>query len=252
MLVFGNILDWVAFGWFITCWIGYTMYARRKARTRDCLAALLYQYRIEWMRDLLRHENRISDLALLGNLMHMVNFLASTTILVIAGLVTVLYSSDSVVELLSGHKFMHAPTEEQIQFRLLCLLLIFVYAFFRFTWAMRQHSFCSILIGAAPHVKPDAPALTEHEEKFALQLAKISDRAGHDFNYGLRSYYFALAFLMWFISPWALMFSCTLVVTVLYWREFKSKTLNFLISSRSAYEARKEACAAESRAIGTR
>lgn len=251
MFVFGNFVDWFAFGWFIVCWLGYTLYARRKARTRDCLAALLYRYRIEWMRDLLRHENRISDLALLGNLMHMVNFLASTTILVIAGLVTVLYSSDNILNLLSGHKFIPAPSAEQVQFKLIGLLLIFVYAFFRFTWAMRQHSFCSILIGAAPRVTADA-VLTVEEEKFAVQLAKISDRAGHDFNYGLRSYYFALAFLTWFISPWAMVTACTAVVVVLYWREFKSKTLTFLISSRTAYEARKVACAADNRAIGTR
>lgn len=251
MMVFSNIVDWIALGWFISCWVGYTVYARRKARTRDCIAAILYRYRIEWMRDLLYHENRIPDLALLGNLMHMVNFLASTTILVIAGLITVLYSSDGIMHLLSGHKFMSAPTPEQVQFKLISLLLIFVYAFFRFTWAMRQHSFCSILIGAAPHVAPGTP-LTEHEEKFALQLGKVSDRAGHEFNYGLRSYYFALAFLAWFIGPWAFILSCTTVVIILYRREFKSKTLNFLISSRDAYEARKVACAADSRAIGTR
>lgn len=244
-MIFTNPMDWAAFGWFLTCWIGYTLYSRHAARRVDCLSAILFKYRVEWMNDLLRRELRVPDLLLLGNLVQMVNFLASTTIFVLAGLITILYSSDSVMELLQNHTFVAKTTQEQVQFKLLLLVLIFVYAFFRFTWAMRQHSFCSILIGAAPYVSKRE--LNEDETKFALQLARISDRAGHEFNYGLRSYYFALSFLTWFISPWALIPACTTVVVVLFLREFRSTALKYLILSRESYkrlQAQKKGAAA--------
>lgn len=233
VVIFDNYLDWIAFSWFTICWVGYTLYARRASRKRDCLSAVLFNYRVEWMKDLVRRDVRVPDLLLLGNLVQMVNFMATTTIFVLAGLITILYSSDSVLDLLKGHAFIAVTTQEQVQFKLLVLVLIFVYAFFRFTWAMRQHSFCSILIGAAP--QSVNAELTADETKFALQLARISDRAGHEFNYGLRSYYFALAFLSWFIHPVALIVACTWIVTILYLREFKSKTLGFLIASRQSY-----------------
>lgn len=233
-MIFNDILNWTAFFWFLACWVGYTFYAKRAAENKACLAALIYSYRIDWMKSVMRHDNRIADLALLGNLMQMVNFMATTNIFVLAGAVTVLYSSDSVLKLLEGHTFVTATSLEQIQFKLLMLVVIFIYAFFRFTWALRQHTFCSIMIGAAPQV-PKERDLTIDEEQFAQQVARVSDRAAHEFNYGLRSYYFALSLLAWFISPILFMGACTMVVVVLYLREFRSRTLSMLVRSRQSY-----------------
>lgn len=235
-MIFNDFLNWAAFFWFCFCWISYTLYARYRARNKDSLSALLYRYRIEWIKDLMRRDNRISDLTLLGSLMQMVNFLATTTIFVTAGLITVLYSAENVVDLLSNHEFVIRTTQEQVQFKILILVIIFIYAFFRLTWAMRQHTFCSILIGSAPHVSPGRD-FTEHELKFATHLAKISDRAAQEFNFGLRSYYFALSLMTWFLSPWLLIPACTCVVLILFMREFRSKTLSFLVKSREAFIA---------------
>ena len=200
-MIFSDMMNWVAFGWFLACWIGYTFYAKKRAGDTECLSALLYSYRVDWMRSLLHRENRISDLALLNNLVQMVNFLATTNIFILAGAVTVLYSSQGMMELLQHHAFVAVTSVEEVQFKLLTLVIIFVYAFFRFTWAMRQHTFVSILIGAAPYVPAGTP-LSEDQEAFAVQLAKIADRAGHECNYGLRSYYFALSMLTRCFSPW--------------------------------------------------
>jgi len=233
-MVFQDTMNWVALAWFLTCWVGYTFYSKRKAENTECLSAQLYTYRIDWVRNIMRRENRISDLALLNNLVQMVNFLATTNIFVLAGAVTVLYSSSHIIDLLSNHPFVASTSVEEVQIKLMTLVLIFVYAFFRFTWAMRQHTFVSILIGAAPIATPGQP-LTQDQEDFAIQVAKVSDRAAHDFNYGLRSYYFALSLLPWFINPWIFIFTATLVVAVLYIREFRSRTLRILVRSRESY-----------------
>jgi uncharacterized membrane protein len=232
-MVFGDIINWVAFFWFLLLWAGYTVYAKEMAKRRDCLSAVLYGYRIDWIRNVLRHDNRITDMALLGNLTQMISFLATTTILVIAGLVGAVYSTDDIVALLKEYPFIATTTHEQVQFKLFSLLMVFVFAFFKFTWSMRQHSFCSIMLGAAPVVTTDT--LTPDEEGFVKMAAKISDRAGHEFNYGLRSYYFALALLTWFISPWAVIPACTAVVVILYRREFGSTTLKYLVLSRESF-----------------
>jgi uncharacterized membrane protein len=228
-----DMLDWVAFFWFLCSWIGYTIYAKKRAHERASLSALLYEYRIGWMKNTLSHENRVPDYVLIGNLTQMGSFLASTSILVIAGIVTIIYSADSVVDLLADHRFVVTPTQEQVQFKLIVLGLIFVFAFFKLTWSMRQHTFCNIMLGSAPYVPPGRE-LTPAELEFAALMGKISDRAGHEFNYGLRSYYFGLAVLTWFINPYVFMLTCAVVVFVLYMREFRSTTLKYLILARDA------------------
>ncbi len=230
-MIFSNFLNWAALGWFVLNWAGYTVYARKCATGgQNCLTGVLYSYRLDWVRNMLRHDNRITDMALLGNLTNMVSFLASTGILVIAGALTAVYSVENVMDLLADHAFIAATTREAVQFKLLLVAAIFGFAFFKFTWSMRQHTFCSILLGAAPVAKGET--LTAAEEELAACIAKISDRAGYEFNLGLRSYYFAIAVLTWFINPWLFMPVCTVVVFVLYRREFRSTTLKYLVMGR--------------------
>ncbi len=174
--------------------------------------------------------SRITDMALLEHLGRTVNFFASTTILMIAGVLTLIASSDKIDNVLSHHSFVTQTSVENIQIKLSMLGLIFIFAFFKFTWAMRQYTFCAVLLGAAPHSARQT--LTAKEKYFAKQVAKLSDNANHQFNYGLRAYYFALAFLSWFINPIVFILLCALIVRILYRREFKSRTLRLLIRGR--------------------
>ncbi len=230
-----DALNWAALVWFLVCWGSYTLYAKKQANHGRSLSALLYQYRIDWMLNMFTRDARAPDFFLLGNLSHMGSFLASTSILIIAGIVTIIYSADSIVELLADHRFITPPTQEQVQFKLIVLGLVFVFSFFKLTWSIRQHTFCNIMVGAAPWVPPGTE-MTHEQREFAKYIAKISDRAGHEFNYGLRSYYFGLAVLTWFISPIAFMLTCAGVVLVLYLREFRSTTLKYLTLGRKTLQ----------------
>jgi uncharacterized membrane protein len=107
------------------------------------------------------------------------------------------------------------------------LVVIFVYAFFTFTWSMRQYGFCSIVLGAAPMVD-EGQVSAEEREDYAVYAARVIDLAGLSYNHGLRAYYFALSVLAWFISPYLFLLSASFVVGVLYRREFKSRSLQAL------------------------
>ncbi len=65
----------------------------------------------------------------------------------------------------------------------------------------------------------------------ATRLAKMTSMAANNFNIGLRTYYFALAILGWFINPWLFMALSAVVTLVLYRREFSSSTLKTLMMS---------------------
>ena len=110
--------------------------------------------------------------------------------------------------------------------KILLLVVIFVYGFFKFSWSIRQLGFCSILVGAAPKQPKDNP---EQYAPHINRIARITSSAAVNFNNGLRAYYFALAALAWFLHPWLMMIATAWVVYVLYRREFRSKTLRALI-----------------------
>lgn len=221
-----SLLDGAAMVWFFTLWLGYAQFAKYRAKRTDCLASVLHSLRIDWMQQLLKREIRVGDAALLSNLERNVSFLASTSILIVAGFLTALAGAEQVQKTLTLLPIAEQQSIFELEFKLLLLISIFVYAFFTFSWALRQFGFVAVLMGAAP---TDQSKGEQYQRRFALSTAKVLDQAGHSYNYGLRSYYFALAMLSWFVSPWLMFVSSTVVVAVLYGREFHSSTLQSML-----------------------
>lgn len=223
-----TIADSLVFVLFLTAWISYTFYAKYRAKRSYTLSSLMRRHREQWMREMLRRENRISDATIIGNLERVVTFFASTTILILAGLLTAIFASENLLKVLANLHLSGTTSVEVIQFKLFIMVLIFVYAFFKFTWSVREHIFSSILIGCAPQFNELDHLSADELEKIALQAAKMSDLANHDFNHGLRAYYFALALLGWLVNGWILLLATLWVIAVLYGREFNSKALQVL------------------------
>ncbi|MAA72533.1 MAG: hypothetical protein CL679_12505 [Bermanella sp.] len=224
------VWNYVAFVVFVCVWVGYSYFAKYMAKRTHCLASVLDLHRVSWMERMMLRENRIGDAALLANLERNVNFMASTTVIIVAAVLTALTSASKWVMLESvGSDFNH--------YKLGLLLFIMVYAFFSFTWSLRQYGFGSVLVGAAP--MPDQDQFNARQRKeYAYSTGKILDQAGHAFNYGLRAYYFAMATLAWFIHPVLFMLATFLVVSVLYRREFSSKALKLLVMDADILEGK--------------
>jgi len=214
--------------WFVLCWGGYTRYATWKGRDTPCLASIMHLYREDWMRRLLLRDSRIADASVIGSLERSASFFASSTLISLAGILTVLGSSERAVSLLAELPFVQVASRELSEIKLLCLSVVFVYAFFTFTWCMRQYNFAAVLVGAAPMV--GERHVTEQERKaFAERVARVISLAANQFNFGLRAYYFGLAMLAWFINPWVFMLLTAGVVIVLYRREFHSEVLEVMV-----------------------
>ncbi len=228
-----NIDAW-ALLWMLGLWLGYTFFANHQARTQTCLASVLLLYRKQWMLRLLKRENRIADASLLDQLRSSASFFASTSMLVIAGLVTCMTSSDEGLIILSYLPLATTNTHELWEYKMLVMAAIFIYAFFEFSWSLRLYNYVAVVIGSAPLVEEigDCQARTE---TFSETSAKIISMAAKHFNYGLRAYYFSLATLSWFVSVWCYLLLVTGIVILLYHREFHSKALKILSYSRMNY-----------------
>ena len=209
---------------FLGGWVFYGWFADRATRGARGLRGTTHLQRIEWARQMVRRENRMMDASLIGNLMNSVSFYANTTIYIIAGLIAVAGTLDKLMSFTEDLPFARVQSKELAEAKIFLLTGIFIFAYFKFTWALRQFNFLSILIGAAPSLHEPSDILDRHAEKFAT----VNTLAGDEFNRGIRAYYFGFAALGWFVHPGFFVAMTLLVLLVLWRRDFRSHTLRAL------------------------
>lgn len=215
--------DWLGLIWFLTCWFGYEQVVERGWSGRSSLMEETHKLRLGWARVMLSRDPRIVDVALIGNLLPSLSFYANTSIYIIAGLFAALGAMDQLMSAASELPFSRAISREATELKLLVLLGVFVIAYFKFTWSLRQFNLLSITLGSVPH-SASPEALEVHARKFAA----VNSCAGNDFNRGLRAYYFGMAVMSWMVSPWLFIVSTMIIVVVLARREFSSPVLKAL------------------------
>jgi uncharacterized membrane protein len=231
------LLDYIAFACLVVCWLGYTVFARKQAKTTNCIARCLHQHRIHWMYEAIMKDIRVGEASLISNLERNIAFFASTTLLVLAGVLTLFAQTEQVEKVLLSIPYAAQTSSTAIQVKLGLLALIFVMSFFKFTWAMRQYGFLNVMIGAAPI---DESGLNENLRAYARQMAIVHDQAAHSYNYGLRAYYFSISVMCWFFHPLLFIFASLAVVYTLYNREFNSKAVRAITAAQRHLEIERE------------
>lgn len=216
--------DLAAFGAFLALWVGYTIVGDRLTVDGHTLLAATARHRRTWMRNMCDREVRVTDSALLGNLMRSVSFFASASVLILGGLVALLGAGERAYAVVQDLPLVAGSPRGVFETKVVLLAGVFVYSFFQITWSLRQFNYCCVLMGAAPPVEASA----EVKDTYAAHAARLNALAAHSFNRGLRGYYFALALMTWFIHPGGMVAATVAVVAVLYRREFRSKTLKAL------------------------
>lgn len=217
-----TVSDMVALCWFFLAWYGMSWIGRHFKKTdKTTLNSVSKNYRNQWMLHLLERTNRMSDVALMGNLMRSVSFFASTSILILASLIAVFGVVDDVINIINGFPYAQHVSPAFTKLKLMLLVLIFIFAFFKLVWSLRQYNSTVIMIGAAP----DVFDTDEDLFSYANNLGIVLNRASRHFIEGMRSFEYALAALAWFIHPLLFFAATVLVFTVIYRREFASRTL---------------------------
>lgn len=219
--------DWAAIVAFFAAWIGYAWFARQRARTHASLLATTNRIRRAWMLQATYREVRVVDGVVIQNLSTSPSFFASTSILVIGGLLAALGAAEHASEFVREIPFAARTSTLVFDLKLVLLLVIFVFAFFRFTWSMRQYTFGALLVASAPesHAFESGEA---SREAFADRAGRVVGMAAESFNDGLRAYYLAFAAVAWFFSPLMFALATACVITILYRREFRSDVLDVL------------------------
>jgi len=212
-------LDLLAVGFFILEWTVYAVTLEHTAYGRDSLSARMNVYREVWIRRLLDRQTRMVDMQIMTSLQNGTAFFASTSLLAIGGALALLRATNEALAVLGVLPIDISPSPALCEIKCVGLIVIFVYAFFKFAWSYRLFNYVAILLGAMP---PAEQRDTPDAEAHVIRTTRLFEAAGRHFNRGQRAFFFALGYLGWFVSPWVLFVTTAAVVIVTWRRQFAS------------------------------
>ena len=213
---------------FAGAWALYATIIERTPHGRNGLNARMNKFREVWVRRMLDRDARMTDMQIMSALQNGTAFFASTTLLSIGGALTLLRSSEEVLTVVSLLPFSVPTTRGLWELKTIGLVLIFIYAFFKFAWSYRLFNYVSILFGAMPpHSEKGLPETEAH----IMRTTRLFQSAGKHFNRGQRAFFFALGYLGWFVGP-AVLIATTLAIVIVMWRrQFDSDSYRAMLES---------------------
>ena len=213
--------DYIAAAVFLICWLGYGFLARAVAKRRPSMMSAVRTFRHRWIERMCERDNHIADAALLSNLLRGALFFASTTVFILGDLAALLGTAPKVAEVVAQLPYTEATGPRLAELKAMALIILYIYAFFKFTWSAWQYNVLSIMVGAMPGAAADESV----RQAFALAGARVITLAGESYNNGIRAYYFSIPLMAWFFSSWLFLATTLCITIVLYRRDFHSPVL---------------------------
>jgi uncharacterized membrane protein len=214
-------LDLIAFVAFVVLIGGYHIVSGYRPLVDRSIVGAIQTQRVAWMRYMGLRDVRIVDAQLLASLTQGNAFFASTSAIGIGGLAAMLGSGERVQVLFEQLPYAAKSTPVLWELKLILMIALFIYAFFKFAWAFRLSHYTAIMIGATPIAGDNNQMECEGH---ALRTADLIGLAGEHANNGLRAFYYAIAVLAWFFHPLAFIGVTVWVLAILIRRDFFSRS----------------------------
>lgn len=218
-------LDMLSLAWFALLLAVFEGTMRIERFSARSLTRLVQQQRRRWMLNMARRDQRQFDAILMANLAQSNAFFASTSVLGIGGLVAILGYGERAQALLEQLPLVERAPAAVWEMKILFMIAILIYAFFKFAWAFRLSHYTVLAFGA---LQPVDAGDADRRERDAEQIAALLGLVGDHANAGLRSFYYAFAVIAWFFHPLLFIASATLITLVLLRREHMSRAANIL------------------------
>lgn len=233
-------LDYVALVLFFASWVLHFWIINHSELRHKTISFRMHQHRQRWMMNMVLRDPKMPDVLIQNTLQYGVLFFASTSILLIGGLMAALGASDQAQTILKELPFASPFTQTAWELKVLLVIFIFTFAFFKFAWSYRLFNYVLIMIGGAPDPAVPNSSGTDMSEprdvecrdeycgRYAASIAQMHTLAARHFTTGMNSYFFALAAIAWFVSPLLFIVATIWVSLVLYRRAFRSQFANIL------------------------
>ncbi len=214
-----TLLDALAVAALMLAWLGSTTLIERTGAVKPSTHMLMESYRERWMAQMVTRTPRIFDASVLAIMRQGATFFASSCMIAIGGCVALLGGADQLTMFASD--LSNTPVAPKIvwEVKILLLMALLANGFLKFVWSLRLFGYCAIVMASTPNDAKDETAYPT-----AGKAAEIANHAARSFNRGMRSVYFTIAALTWLIGALPLIVATLVTLTLIYRREFSSRT----------------------------
>ncbi len=225
-------LDIAALAWFLALLVAFEIMTTYSRFASSSLSSAVARHRRAWLAHMVDRDQRHFDAILLASLSQSNAFFASTSVLGIGGLAAVMGSGDAARHMLEQLPLVSQTTPALWEIKILFLISILIYAFFKFAWAFRLSHYSAIMFGAMPPSTEGADF--EVRNRHGQYTARLLDLVGQHANSGLRSFYYAFAAIAWLFHPLLFILAMTLVFAILIRREYISRAAQIISQAAPA------------------
>jgi uncharacterized membrane protein len=191
--------------------VAYHIFLRHKIKKNPTytVQAVNKIARTAWVETIMGDEkNAVLGVQTLRNSTMAATFLASTSVLLIMGVLTLSEQGDKLGSHWHALNMVGAISPMLWMVKLLLLLLDLFVAFFGFSMAIRIYNHVGFMI--------NVPVRLNHKMITPAHVATHLNRAGQFYSIGMRAYYFMVPMVFWLFGPHFMLVSTVALLLVLY------------------------------------
>jgi uncharacterized membrane protein len=191
--------------------VAYHIFLRNKVRKDPTytVQAVNRIARTAWVETIMGDEkNAVLAVQTLRNSTMAATFLASTSVLLIIGVLTLSEQGEKLGAHWNALNMVGAINPMLWMVKLLTLLLDLFVAFFGFSMAIRIYNHVGFMI--------NVPVRLNHKMITPAHVATHLNRAGHFYSMGMRAYYFLVPMVFWLFGPHFMLVSTIILLLALY------------------------------------
>ena len=162
--------------------------------------------RRQWVESVILKERDILAIQTMRNWVMAATFLASTSILISLGLISVALRPGLVSEISTSLNFIGSVNETLFMVKLLAILLLFFISFFNFTIAIRYYNHAGVTINIGGN---------ENKGLSTEKITQTINIGALHYKIGVRCFYLAIPISMWLFGPLWMLGSSLILILVL-------------------------------------
>jgi len=164
--------------------------------------------RVQWVTSVLETKNGILAVQTLRNATMASTFMASTSVLLAVGVLSLTGNGENVRHTWHSLNFFGSVEPSMFAFKVLALLLNFFLAFFCFASSLRLYTHVGFMLGAE----------TGHEDNAHLgyMAEKYLNMGANHFSTGMRAFYFTVPLVFWIFGAQFMIFGTVFLVSIIF------------------------------------
>ena len=202
--------DLVFFCLSVALYSAYNLYIRHKESVDPgyTIHGISRSARVQWVASVIENRNGILAVQTLRNATMTSTFMASTSVLLAIGVLSLTGNGENVRHTWHSLNFFGSVESDMFAFKILALLLNFFLAFFCFTSSLRLYTHVAFMLGAE----------TGHEDKSHINCMaeKYLNMGANHFSLGMRAFYFTVPLVFWIFGAQFMIFGTAFLISIIF------------------------------------